>query len=260
MFNKGTTDSSRIGRASGIFAGAPLKLMVALAGAMLMLFLVAGPGDMKPAYASNSAPVAQSTHVLQDACGIAPAYGFGYGFNGYMGYAPWWNQGYMPWNQPFYNCAATAPVITSSCAPVPGAYTCGGYCGDYWSYYSCAPACYQYSCAPNCVQSYYSGYTGYDSVPCSLPVDRISFVNPPLSMNCGASADLTVMVWDTWGNPVVDGTSINFASSLGGAMATGTTTSGKATVHMTAANRSGLAQITAASGGVEGSTIIMVNC
>jgi hypothetical protein len=231
-----------------------------------MLFLFAATGDTSTAQAAGKPPAPQAAAVAPDNCGYSsfmPGYGFGSGFGYGYGYTgvPWWYQ------QAF--CVPVVPIVSySTCTPLPGVYNCSGYCGSgYWYHTNCAPACPYYSCAPYCVQAYSPfqygfgyGY-GYGSVPCQLSADRISFVDAPNSVNCGSSWDLVVQVWDTLGHAVVDGTQVKFATSLGSVTASATTTGGKAVTRLTnAAGRSGLAQVTAQTGNVEGSAIIMVKC
>jgi hypothetical protein len=182
-----------------------------------------------------------------------PGYGWGFGY-GYMG-VPWWYQPVV--------CVPFVPIVSySTCTPLPGVYNCSGYCGaGYWFATSCPPACTVYSCAPHCVQSYSYWYYSYATIPCQLPADRVAFVDPPNSVNCGTSWDLVVQVWDTLGHAVVDGTQVKFATSFGSVTPSGTTTGGKAVTRLVnAAGRPGLAQVTAQAGDDEGSAIIMVRC
>lgn len=268
MLNQGRTGAEGVGLAERVLSLTQVRLLTVLAAATLMLLLFAATGDTSTAQAAGKPPAPQASATAPDNCGYSsfmPGYGFGSGFGYGFGYGsmgvPWWYQPSV--------CVPVVPIVSySTCTPLPGVYNCSGYCGaGYWYHTSCPPACTVYSCAPYCVQAYSPfqygfGYgLGYGTVPCQLAVDRVAFVDAPNSVNCGTSWDLVVQVWDALGHAVVDGTQVKFATSFGSVTASATTTGGKAVTRLVnAPGRSGLAQVTAQAGNVEGSAIIMVRC
>ena len=255
MFNQRRTGAEGVGLAGRVLSLTPMRLLTVFAAAILMLFLFAATSDTSTAHAAGKPPAPQASAAAHDGCGyssVLPGYGFGYGY-GSMG-APWW---YSP-----VVCMPVAPVVAiSACSPVPGVYNCSGYCGAGYGYSTaCPPSCTIYSCASYCAQAYGYFY-GFTNIACQLPVDRVSFMDAPNSVNCGSVWDLVVQVWDSRGQPVVDGTQVKFATSLGSVTASATTTAGKAVTRLVnAPGRPGLAQVTAQAGSVEGSAIIMVKC
>lgn len=90
----------------------------------------------------------------------------------------------------------------------------------------------------------------------------VSVSSSPTSISTYGLATITANVNDSSGNPVADGTTVDFAlsdSNLGVlSSATATTTNGTATVNVTAKNVAGLLKVTATSGALSGSVSISV--
>ncbi|MGE5893549.1 MAG: hypothetical protein ACM34I_05795, partial [bacterium] len=109
------------------------------------------------------------------------------------------------------------------------------------------------------------------SVPSGTPVTpgpggsvTVILLASDTSLVTGGSSDLTAIVLDAAGDPVPDGTAVNFSLSSGGALgtlssATATTTGGIATVTYTAGTSTGTETITATEPGSGSSDSVIIH-
>jgi hypothetical protein len=242
------------------------KLTVALAGAMLLAFLVAVTDGGRTAEAGSLQPVAAQSEVSADLCG------------GYLIDGRWVHQ--YPCNPPVVGGGCFQWGCGNPCAWQGCGNPCAWQgCGCAWQ--GCGNPCYHFGChfanAGHCGINYgcgnfcnntcgnpcgaaqyvrYGGHIVLVNNRCAAPVTSLRFESPPQAVFCGSNTALSVLA-----PGLVNGSDVHFTASLGTVATPVDVITGRATTTLSVPfGVRGLSQVTARWDGVSTSTIIQVVC
>jgi hypothetical protein len=131
-------------------------------------------------------------------------------------------------------------------------------------YQSCINTCvnvpFYLSCVASCTTMLEPLY-GFGPLVCPGPPASILFSPAPTDVTCGGASNLEVVVSDYNGLRVVDGTQVNFTTTLGYVSTTDGTQRGLAYTSLTIPTRtSGTALITATAGNATAQKVVYVSC
>jgi hypothetical protein len=149
---------------------------------------------------------------------------------------------YDPYGYPFYE---PVPIIGN---PFALYSQCVNVCAPFYGY-----------CVVSCPVP--QQFSPYGVLVCPGPPDRILFAPQPDDVGCGSASNLELVILDANGLRVLDGTQVQFNTTLGYVSTTAGTSKGNATTSLTIPpKQAGAALITATAGRATAQKLVQVTC